>query len=159
MFSLKKILPGMRTNKTAFAVFLCIIFWGFWNDSPPFFACIAAVITMQNSVENSIKVGIDRLIGTLIGALFGAILLWFIPVNSMTISFGIIVVLYLTNKLKKTGSSAIGCIVFLAVTINAGIDQINSYVVFRVLETSLGIVIAVCVNLLIHPPKNSEKTH
>lgn len=159
MFFIKKYLPGMRTNKTAIAVFFCIVLWGIWNDTMPFFACIAAVITMQNSVEDSIKVGIDRLIGTLIGAFFGAALLWLFPVNAFSIALGIITVLYTTNKMKKTGSSAIGCIVFLAVSINAGVDHVNTYVLYRVLETSLGIVIAVCVNLLIHPPKESKKRH
>lgn len=62
-----QVLPGMRTLKTALAVLICIGIWRIWNDSMPFFASIAAVITMQNSIENSVKVGIDRVIETTLG--------------------------------------------------------------------------------------------
>jgi len=150
-----QVLPGMRTLKTALAVFICIGIWRIWNDSMPFFAGIAAVITMQNSIENSVKVGIDRFIGTLVGAFVGGLLVWTLPINSITISLGIILVIHLTTIIKKGGSAAIASIVFLAITINIGDKSINNYIFMRVVETTLGIGIAVLINTLIKPPKKS----
>jgi len=150
-----QVLPGMRTLKTALAVLICIVIWRIWNDSMPFFASIAAVITMQNSIENSVKVGIDRFIGTLVGAFVGGLLVWTLPINSITLSLGIILVIHVTTVIKKGGSAAIASIVFLAITINIGDKSINNYILMRVIETTLGIGIAVLVNTLIKPPKKN----
>ncbi|MDT2191533.1 FUSC family protein [Paenibacillus larvae] len=64
---------GMRNVKTAIAVLLCILILRLFQIESPFYACIAAVITMQNTVEDSYETGINRIIGTLIGAAIGLV--------------------------------------------------------------------------------------
>ncbi len=39
-----------------------------FNNTFPFYACIAAVITMQSTVHDSFTTGKNRMIGTIIGA-------------------------------------------------------------------------------------------
>ena len=63
---------GLRTLKTGIAVFLCLLIW----PSEPFFACLTAVICLQDTVSNSIKVGFNRGIGTMLGASSGLIFLF-----------------------------------------------------------------------------------
>lgn len=155
MTQLTQLLPGMRTLKTALAVFICIGIWRIWNDAMPFFACIAAVITMQNSIESSVMIGLDRFIGTLVGAFIGGLLIWTLPINLFTLSLGIVIVIHLTTVIKKGGSAAIASIVFLAITINVGDKSINNYILLRVIETTLGIGVAVLINTIIKPPKKS----
>ncbi len=48
---------GMRNIKTALAVTLSILISEFFKLDSPFYAAIAAVISMQNSVTGSYRVG------------------------------------------------------------------------------------------------------
>ena len=47
---------GARNLKTALAVTLCIGFFELIHRQYPFYACIAAVICMKDTVENSYKI-------------------------------------------------------------------------------------------------------
>ena len=65
--NMKKI--GMRNIKTSISVFLCIIILRIFHNTYPFYACIAAVITMQSAVHHSFATGRNRMIGTVVGAI------------------------------------------------------------------------------------------
>ncbi|PKM67644.1 MAG: hypothetical protein CVU95_06065 [Firmicutes bacterium HGW-Firmicutes-2] len=156
MHTISKYMPGMRTFKTALSVFLCITIWRIWNTEIPFFACIAAVITTQNSIESTKRVGLNRFLGTLIGACVGALIVWFLPSNTFILTLGIIVVIHLTTLVKKGGSAAIACIVYLTIMINIGAESINTYILLRVVETTLGILVATIINVQIRPPEESD---
>lgn len=149
--------PGMRNVKTAISVFICIAILRLFPDNSPFYACIASVITMQNTMENSIKVGISRMIGTLIGATVGVILSTVYPNNIMLTALGIVVVIYIANFLKRNGSTAIACIVYLAIMVNIKYTTPFYYSLMRVMETFLGITVAVIVNIVVFPPKRQNK--
>ena len=62
---------GLRTIKSGIAVFLCLLLL----PNEPFFACLTAVICLQDTVYNSIHMGINRGAGTILGASFGLIFL------------------------------------------------------------------------------------
>ncbi|MDF1617142.1 FUSC family protein [Petrocella sp. FN5] len=156
MHIIREYMPGMRTFKTALSVFLCIIIWRIWNTELPFFACIAAVITTQNSIESTKRVGLNRFLGTLIGACVGALIVWFLPNNTLILTLGIIVVIHLTTLVKKGGSAAIACIVYLTIMINIGVESINTYILLRVVETTLGILVATIINTSIRPPDEAD---
>ena len=47
---------GLRTIKSSIAVFLCLLLL----PNEPFFACLTAVICLQDTVYNSIDTGINR---------------------------------------------------------------------------------------------------
>ncbi|WP_373898159.1 aromatic acid exporter family protein [Haloimpatiens sp. FM7315] len=143
---------GMRNLKTALSVFLCIVTLHVMKMPYPFYACIAAVICMQSSVFNSFKVGKNRMIGTSIGALIGLILALLSPESSILTGIGIIIVIYLCNLLNKKNSITIGCIVFLAIMTNLKGQDPFKYSTTRLLETFVGIAIAVIVNYLVFPP-------
>ena len=165
-FKLPKI--GLRQIKTAFSVLVCLILF-FLLDRNPIYACIAAIVCMQTTMETSISTGVDRLIGTAIGGIIGLIfimskqLFFNIWVYFALIAIGIIVVIYSNLLLKKTGSVAISCVVFLIIMINAEIiaseTAINSmlYAVNRVLDTGVGVIVGVGVNLIINNPRKKKK--
>ncbi|MGL4771994.1 MAG: aromatic acid exporter family protein, partial [Clostridium sp.] len=54
---------GLRNIKTALAVFVCMFLFSIFNNDNPFYACIAAVICMGDTVENSLIMGKNRIIG------------------------------------------------------------------------------------------------
>lgn len=149
---------GLRNIKTAIAVLICLAILSMFKGCSPFYACIAAVITMQNSMNNTIKVGFNRMIGTLIGAAVGAVLTSIYAHSLILTSIGIVIVIFFTNLFKRSGSSSIACIVYLAIMVNIKNTTPLQYSMFRVIETFLGIIVAVCVNLLIaHPDKRRKK--
>ncbi len=159
-FKLPKI--GLRTIKSGIAVFLCLLLL----PNEPFFACLTAVICLQDTVYNSINMGINRGIGTIIGAIFGLIFLFLfrslevhIPnqyISKLTIyliiASGIILMIYLCNILKRPGAINITCIAFLGVTTTHAYSNPLFYATNRIIETLLGIVISILVNKLITPP-------
>lgn len=143
---------GMRNIKTALSVVLCIIILRLFKVESPFFACIAAIITMQNKINISFKTGLNRMIGTIIGACFGILFTLLSPQNIFLIGFGIIMVIYITNILNKKDSASIACIVFLAIMLNITGSPVQ-YSLLRVFETFVGIIVAVGINYLVFPPE------
>ena len=157
---------GLRTIKTALAVFLCLLFF----PSEPFFACLTAVFCVQDTVSNSIKMAINRGVGTVLGATIGLLFLivcrfltykiepYFIRkfLVYLTIAIGIIVVIYLCNLLKKPGAINVSCIAFLGVTTVHAFGEPIYYAVNRTIETLFGIFIALLVNKFIAPPKQTK---
>ncbi|WP_035289370.1 aromatic acid exporter family protein [Clostridium sp. KNHs214] len=150
---------GMRTIKTALSVFLCIVTLKLLNMHYPFYACIAAVISMQSSVSDSFITGKNRMIGTSVGALIGLVFALVHPENSILTGIGIIAVIYFCNLLNKKSSITIACIVFLAIMTNMKGQIPFIYSVTRLLETFIGIAIAVLVNYLISPPNYLNKMY
>jgi uncharacterized membrane protein YgaE (UPF0421/DUF939 family) len=144
---------GMRNIKTAFSVFLCIIILRAFRHNFPFYACIAAVITMQSTVHNSFTTGKNRMIGTIIGAICGLLFALISPNNVFLTSIGIVIVIYFLNLLNRKNSIIIGCVVFLAIMTNLREGTPLIYSFSRVIETFVGIFISVLVNCLIFHPK------
>lgn len=153
---------GLRTIKSGIAVFLCLLLL----PNEPFFACLTAVICLQDTVYNSIHMGINRGGGTIIGASFGLVFLLFFrtlenhihntyiskPLIYIIISLGIILMIYICNILKRPGAINITCIAFLGVTTAHAYSDPLFYATNRMVETLLGIVISILVNKLITPP-------
>ena len=150
---------GMRNIKTAISVFLCLVLFESVNRDNSFYACIAAIICMQQTVENTFSKGISRIIGTVIGGFLGVVLL---IIGNAYISdgaymilmpIGIIILIEICVLLKKNDAASISCIVFLSIMINHRIiGDYMSYTVNRVIDTSVGIVIAVLVNRYLKKP-------
>lgn len=159
-FKLPKV--GLRTIKSAIAVFLCLILL----PHEPFFACLTAVICLQDTVANSIHMAIDRGSGTVLGGVIGLLFLYicrFVNYNIsnemiskltlyIVISIGIVVVIYVCNLLKRQGSISVSCIVFLAVTTAHAYANPVYYSANRAFETFMGIIISILVNTFITPP-------
>ena len=159
---------GLRNIKTALAVFICLLCFQIFGRNP-IYAAIAAIVSMQNTVESSIKTGVDRLIGTVIGGLVGVFfilsrLIFFnIWIYFVLIAIGIVAVIYINVLIKKTGSVAISCIVFLIIMVNAESMQVQpfmealSYAGNRVLDTAIGVIIGVLVNWILRNHFTKEK--
>lgn len=142
---------GMRNIKTALSVGICIILLRILKFDSPFYACIAAVITMQTTVENSFQAGKNRLIGTTIGAIIGIIFSYIAPHSSILTVIGVSLIIYITNILHENKSANIACVVFLAIMINLKTTSPLQYGISRFIETAIGIIVAVIVNRYICP--------
>ncbi|MDR5658883.1 aromatic acid exporter family protein [Serpentinicella sp. ANB-PHB4] len=147
---------GLRTIKTGIAVSLAMFISTIFNINAPFYSGIAAVIAMQPTVSDSWKKGLHRVLGTFVGAIMGIILSFLLPSNFITLGLGIVILIYILNKLNWQDSISIGCVVFIGIFIStdAGIISRSTD---RLLETTIGIVIALVVNYLIYPPTYDAK--
>lgn len=148
---------GMRTLKTAIAVFICILVTRLLGIEYPFYSCIAAVISMQGSVSSSFHTGKNRMLGTFVGAFTGLIFALIAPANIFLIGLGITIVISICSHLKWNKSVSISCIVFLAIMTNLNGKSPFIYSSGRLIETFIGIVISVAVNYAIYPPKYLDR--
>ncbi|KAB3530306.1 aromatic acid exporter family protein [Alkaliphilus pronyensis] len=147
---------GLRTIKTGIAVSTTMLVTDFLNIEYPFFALIAALIAMQPTVSDSWHSGINRIIGTFIGAFVGLLFGFIAPINFLLVGLGLILLIYTMNRLGWTDSINIAGVVFLAIILNdEGVHII--YAVNRLIDTFIGISIALGVNYLIFPPTYDKK--
>lgn len=147
---------GMRNIKTAIAVTISILIVQFFKLDSPFYAGIAAIISMQNSVTGSYKAGKNRILGTMTGALVGLIVSSISQNNAFLSGIGVMVVIYICNLLKWDKSTSIACIVCTGIMVNLTDKTPLYYSIHRTLDTLIGIIVSVLVNRLIKPP-NYEK--
>ncbi|SHH02071.1 Aromatic acid exporter family member 1 [Tepidibacter thalassicus DSM 15285] len=147
----------MRNIKTAIAVSLSIAVSKFLDMEYPFYAAIAAIISMQNSVIESFKVGRNRMLGTILGAIVGLVFYAINPTSTVLSGIGIIVIIYICNLLRWNKSVTIAGIVFCVIMTNLDGRDPVFYALNRVFDTLLGITVAVLVNYFIAPLNSLER--
>lgn len=150
---------GMRTIKTAVAVMLCIIISRLLKLEYEFYAVIAAIIVMESTISNSLKSGAVRILGTFVGAGVGLACALVSPGNVLLCGLGIIAVIFLCNLMKWNKSISIAGIVFIAIMVNLGGKSPWLYSINRVLDTFIGISVAILVNYLVLPPDHFKKLY
>lgn len=144
---------GMRNIKTAISVSISILISRALKMEYPFYTAIASIITMQSSVEASFVVGRNRMLGTLVGAFVGFICASIKPGDALLAGAGIVLVIYLCNLLEWRDSSSIAGVVFCAIMLNLKAGSALFYSVNRILDTFVGIAVAVLVNYFLMPPR------
>lgn len=166
---------GLRIIKSAIAVALCYVVQVVrGKNGIVFYSQLSALWCMQAYISTTRKNAFQRIIGTGVGAFFGlAVLLVAIFVrthflqddfltyvfNALLISVTLIPVLWTTVILKKKQASYFSCVVFLSIVVIHLSDQ-NPYLftLNRFLDTMIGIVIGVGVNLFRVPHKKNLET-
>lgn len=158
---------GMRIIKSAIGVLLgFIIYLIRGKQGAPFYTALSVLWCMQPYTSNAMANAKQRIIGTFIGAFFGfiAILLEFyiLPVDNelvryIVISLIIIPVIYSTVIINKKNASYFSCVVYLSIAVNHLTDA-NPYtfVINRILDTIIGIVLALIINTARIPRKKKK---
>lgn len=148
---------GMRNIKTALSVFICIVIFQVSNMGSPFYAAIAAIISMQSSVADSFKTGKNRMLGTFLGAFVGLIFALIGPNNPLLIGLGVMIIIYISNWLDWNKSITIAGVVFIAIMVNLKGGSPWAYSFNRIIDTLIGIAVAVLINYFISPPVSTDK--
>jgi Predicted membrane protein len=158
---------GWRILKTTIAVMLCfMINFVTQNSNSPFYSVVAAILCLQTTPTNSWKFAKDRLVGTGIGAVFGLATLLIIVNGGVTniwleyiiLSVMVIPIIYTNIAIKNPTSAYISTVVFFSITISHATD-INPYIFAfnRMMETAVGILIALLINTInIYPGKDKN---
>lgn len=151
---------GMRSIKTVIATTMAIFVSNLLGFHSGFYATWTAFLCIQTSIIDSSNMAKKRGKGTLIGGIFSLVYLIFMPYNNYAIPIGILGIIYLCNLIKKTELISIACVVFLVISFKVNTTQdfdATVYVVDRVLETFIGMIIAMLVNYYIKPPNPFSK--
>jgi uncharacterized membrane protein YgaE (UPF0421/DUF939 family) len=145
--------PLIQVLKTSVAAALA---WGasvvLLGQELPIFAAIAALLVVQPSVNQSLAKGIERSLGVLLGVMlaYGAGLLF--GSSSWIVLLIVVVALLLAWVLRLTPGSANQIPISAMLVLAIGGANSPDYAVERVIETIIGVVVALIVNFAIVPP-------
>lgn len=148
----------MRNVKTGLAVFLCLVIYRLAGQDGSFLACTSAIICMQDSVEKSVSSGLSRLLGTVFGAVLGTLLYLIGHINIgfdttiLVATLGTMLMIVFCNAIKNPGAIVIGCVVLLVIVLQQTDQNPVAYGFFRLLDTAVGIFIAILINRFIQNP-------
>lgn len=143
---------GMRTFKTAFAVFFTMLVSKILRIQSPFFAGIAAITAMKTSVSESFDVGKDRMQGTILGAIVALFFTSIATEHPLFIGLGVLIIIYICNVLELKQSTQLSTIVFLSIILNHDEGSRISYAFYRTIDTFVGLIIGTLINYFILPP-------
>ncbi|MDD7611194.1 MAG: HAD hydrolase family protein [Spirochaetales bacterium] len=163
---------GARIIKSAIAVALCyLVDYLRGENGIIFYIQLSALWCIQSYISTTKQNALQRTIGTCIGAIFGLIILLIVItlnkkfqlshlqyylINAILISTSIIAILWLTVLLNKKQASYFSCVVFLSiVVIHMADENCFLFVWNRFLDTMIGIIIGVTVNLF-HLPRKKQ---
>ncbi len=148
---------GMRNVKTALAATLCALIYFPFNRNPTF-ACIGAVFGMGYDMENSQLHGGNRLFDTAIGGFLGMVLfriyIIFYPTGEkhaiilLLLFIGVVTLIFISQNVWP-GAIQPGNVVLCIILFNTPVDTYISYSLNRILDTGIGVVIALFLNYLL----------
>ena len=149
---------GMRNIKTALAATVCALLY-FLVDMNPTFACIGAIFGMGSDMGNSKLNGGNRFFGTIIGGFVGMALfrlyIIFVPnggYSALLLLFlfvGVIVLIVASQMFHWVGAIQPGGVVLCIILFNTPVETYISYSVNRMIDTGIGVGIALIINWLL----------
>lgn len=115
----------------------------------PVYALIAAVIVLDLSPSKTLQLALQRLAGTLLGATVGAVLSYSLPEGPLAILVSILVAMLLSYVVHLQAAAKLaGYVCGIVILFHAHDTHPWSYALYRVMETFLGIAMAVLVSLV-----------
>jgi uncharacterized membrane protein YgaE (UPF0421/DUF939 family) len=117
----------------------------------PLYALIGAILVMDLAAERTRQLGGQRFVGTLLGGALGSVAclaLGRVPeVNALVITLGILLSMLVTYLLNLKDAAKIAGYVCGVVMLNHS-EQPFVYAVYRVMETCLGLAVALLVSFV-----------
>ena len=149
---------GQRNIKTALAATLCALLY-FLVDRNPTFACIGAIFGVGSDMDNSRLNGGNRFFGTIIGGVLGMILfrlyIIFYPDGSKHLPMllflfaGVVALILVSQTFHWPGAVQPGGVVLCIILFNTPVNTYISYSIDRMLDTGIGVAIALLINYLL----------
>jgi uncharacterized membrane protein YgaE (UPF0421/DUF939 family) len=131
-----------------------VVVHSLYGDRYLYFAPLAAILITQSSVKASLEKGFYRLIGIIIGGIVSLIVGQFLDVGGFSILLILLIGIGIATacRMNIQAVSQVGVTSILALTFYQ-----NDYVLWRVTETFIGVLIALIINMIIVPPKRFVK--
>ena len=160
MKKLRKIFPfGPRVVKSAISVTLAILLARLITDNSDaiFFAAFGALLGIERSLSAALRQGLTQVVSVLCGTVlgYGAALLFPNTTPALLVGVGILLLIFLCNRMKINYAITLSCLVFLSATLTPSSDLLGDSVL-RVIFTAGGIGIALLINFVIRPYNNKR---
>jgi len=144
--------PALQVAKSAIATVGAWLIAGWLiQGPPPVFAAIAALLVVQPSVNQSLTKAIERSIGVIAGVAVASALGILLGDATWVILLATVIALLLAWGLRMTAGTANQVAISALLVLTLG-GASPGYAVDRILETLLGAVIGIVVNLALVPP-------
>ncbi len=151
---------GLRVLKTALAVTLSVMLVRqFVTDSlSVFYAAFGALIAMDTTFTKSLMQGLTQLVGVLAGTVFGYVSVLLFPgaTPAWLAGLGVLLLIVLCISMKLPFTASLSCIIFLSACLTPTEDILRDSL-FRLRDTSVGVGIALLVNVTIRPYNNKKR--
>lgn len=152
---------GLRTIKTALSVTLAVLIVRLYSDntSSIFYAAMGASVGMDITVTRSLRQGLTQLVSVFCGTIAGFLSLYFFPaMPAWVVGAGVLLLILVCNALKISFSISLSCIVFLSAALTASPeDNLWLDALLRMRNTTVGVLIALLVNITIRPYNNKPR--
>lgn len=144
--------PALQVAKTGVAIALS---WFAANLAlgveMPIFAAIATLLVVAPSVNQSLEKGIERSLGVVLGVVIAIVGTQLLGIETWAVLVSILVALGLAWLLRATPGIANQMVISAMLVIALGQGSLD-YSLLRIVETVIGAVIGIAVNMLIVPP-------
>ncbi|MFF1879062.1 aromatic acid exporter family protein [Leifsonia sp. NPDC058230] len=145
-------LPILQVVKTAIAMILSwVVATLLLPAELPVFATIAALLVVAPSVNQSVGKAIERSIGVIVGVLIAYAIGLAFGANSWIVLLAVVVSIVLAWALRLTPGTANQVPITAMLVLSLGATS-PDYAFARIIETVIGALIGVLVNILIVPP-------
>lgn len=120
------------------------------HNQYPYFAALGAILTVQVTVVDSINKAMQRVVGIIGGVIVSIIIGHWLPLNPSSITLVVLIGMAVSTALRLkpqiTSQVAVSSLLVLA------FGGTHGYAVDRIVETMIGCVIAILLNILLIPP-------
>lgn len=143
---------SLQVAKTALAAALA---WALaaWllHTTRPYFASLAAILSVQATIAESVSRGIQRIFGVMGGIMLAILFTHWLGLHAWSLALLVFIAMALATRLHL-GPQGIPQVAISALMVWAVGSQVRGYAWYRALETALGSVVAGGVSALLWPP-------
>ena len=154
---------GMRTFKSALAVFICILIFQIFDRGAPMIAALSAVFSLRQDLTATFTFGRSRVIGNFLGGLTAIVYVLLsilfhhnFAVELIGLPILVAFVIITSDGINNNAGLISAVATLLMITFTVPESDSLTYTFQRVFDTFIGTVVAIGVNSLIRPPKKEE---
>lgn len=157
---IRRIPFGPRMLKTSVAVTLAAIVVRLLGSEPlsVYYASFGALIAMDTTFSKSLMQGLTQLIAVFVGTVFGYLSVLLFPelTPAWVVGLGVLLLIFLCHSLKISFTTTLSCIIFLSACLTPT-DNLLQDSFFRLRDTSIGVGIALIINIAVRPYNNKKR--
>lgn len=149
---------GMRSIKTAAAVIIALIAVDLLQLKSPSIVATAVITAMATNIHESFAASLFRTLSTLIGVVLAIAFQLLNFANPFSAGLGVLIIIIACNLLGIQKALVLATLIFISVlTYEFETDRdLVMYAVYRLIDTMVGSIIALVVNIVLFRPKQEK---
>lgn len=146
---------GLRTIKTAIAVVIAMLVSEYFGLANPAIVAAAVITSMATAIHESFRTSIYRMLSTFLGVVLAVFFQYINFANPFSAGLGVLIIIVFCNFLKIDRAIILSTLIFVSVLTYTATDngQLINYGLTRLLDTFIGLLIGLTINILLFKPK------